>query len=80
MQRSVLRKVPNLPWFVRLVRANMWMKTRVQHWLNDTDRPREVVEAQLYAFFNLGARSTPRLGRFTPEKEPVPTVQEAGQV
>ena len=54
----------------------------VQHWLNDTDRPsnrpREVVGVQLYAFFNLGARSTLRPGRFTPKKDPVPTVQEAG--
>ena len=35
----------------------------------------------LYSFFNLGARwggwSTPRPGRFTPGKEPVPIVQEA---
>jgi hypothetical protein len=36
----------------------------------------------LYSFFNLGTRwggwSTPRAGRFTPGKDPVPIVQEAG--
>ena len=40
------------------------------------------VEVYLYSFFNLGARwgglSTPRPGRFTPGKDPVPIVQEAG--
>jgi len=40
------------------------------------------VEIELYSSFNLGTRwdgwSTPRPGRFTPEKDPVPIVQEAG--
>jgi len=40
--------------------------------------PREGEELYLYSFFNLGARwggwSTPRPGRFTPGKEPVPNV------
>ena len=39
-------------------------------------RPRVGVEVQLYSFFNLGAIaggwSTPRPGRFTPVKGPVP--------
>ena len=37
---------------------------------------------KLYSFFNLDTRcggwSTPRLGRFTPGKDLVPLVQEAG--
>ena len=40
--------------------------------------PRGGVQVQLYSFFNLGARwggwSTPRPGRFTPWKDPVPNV------
>ena len=40
--------------------------------------PIEGVEVELYSFFNLGTRwggwSTPRPGRFTPEKGPVPIV------
>ena len=47
-----------------------------------TTKAREGVEIYLYSFFNLGARwggwSTPRHGRFTPGKDPVPIVQEAG--
>ena len=48
-----------------------------------TVRPRtEGVEVQPYSFFILAARwgewSTPLTGRFTPEKDPVPIVQEAG--
>ena len=39
-------------------------------------------EQRFYSFFNLGARwggwSTPRPGHFTPGKNPVPIVQEAG--
>jgi len=39
-------------------------------------------EVYLYSFFNLGARcggwSTPRPGRFTSRKDPVPIVYEAG--
>jgi hypothetical protein len=49
---------------------------------NRPRRPRGVEEVQLYSFFNLSARwsgrSTPRLGRFTPGKDPVPIVEEAG--
>jgi hypothetical protein len=45
-------------------------------------RPRGGVEVQLYSFCNLGARwggwLTPRPGRFTPGKDPVQIVQEAG--
>jgi hypothetical protein len=41
------------------------------------------VDVSLYSLFNLGARlgesSTRRPGRFTPGKDAVPTVQEAGQ-
>ena len=41
--------------------------------------PRGGVDVQLYSFFNLGARwSTPRPGRFTPGKDSVPIVQDAG--
>ena len=44
--------------------------------------PREGVEVQLYSCCNLGARwggwSTLRPNRFTPGKEPVPILQEAG--
>jgi len=44
--------------------------------------PRGGVQVYLYYFFNLGARrggwSTPRPGRFTPWKEPVALVWEAG--
>ena len=47
-------------------------------------RPKGRVQAELYSFFNLGARwggwSTPRPGRFTPEKDPAPIVQTAGWV
>jgi hypothetical protein len=50
--------------------------------MNRPGRPRGGVEVQLYYFFNLGARwggwSTPHPGRFTPGKDPVPIVQEAG--
>jgi len=41
-------------------------------------------EVQLYFFFDLDARrcgwTTPRPGRFTPGKDPIPIVQEAGCV
>ena len=41
-------------------------------------------EVQLYFFFDLDTRrygwTTPRLGRFTPGKDPIPIVQEAGWV
>ena len=40
------------------------------------------LDVQLYSFYNLGALwggwSRRRLGRFTPSKDPVPIVQEAG--
>jgi hypothetical protein len=40
------------------------------------------VEVELYSFFTSalegGGWSAPRPGRFTPEKDPVPIVQEAG--
>jgi hypothetical protein len=52
--------------------------------MDDTFAPEQVtkakreVEVQLYSFFNLGAGwggwSTPRLGRFTPGKDPVAIV------
>jgi len=45
-------------------------------------RPRKGVKIYLYSFLNLGDRlggwSTLRPGRFTPGKDPVPIVQEAG--
>jgi hypothetical protein len=44
--------------------------------------PRGGVEVKPYSFFNLGAKyggwSTPRPGLFTPGKDPVPIVLEAG--
>ena len=50
--------------------------------LEEATKVQRGVEVQLYSFFNLGARwggwSTPRPGRFTPGKDPVPIVQEAG--
>jgi len=48
------------------------------NWRKSTESPK----SGLYSFFNLGARwgrwSTPRPGRFTRRKDPVPTVLEAG--
>jgi hypothetical protein len=45
-------------------------------------RPRGGGEDHLYSFFNLSASwggwSTPRPGHFTPGKDPVPIVREAG--
>ena len=55
-------------WFIlRNVYQISWLKNR---------------EVQLYTFLGLGAKpdrwSTPRPGRFTPGKIPVPKVQDAG--
>jgi hypothetical protein len=51
---------------------------RVKFTYKRPQRTREGVEIQLYSFFNIGARwggwSTPRPGRFTPGKDPVPIV------
>ena len=45
-------------------------------------RPRGGVQLYIYSFFNFGVSwggwSTPRPGRFTLGKDPVPIVQEAG--
>ena len=55
---------------------------KVKFSLEQGTKAQKGVEVQLYSFFNLGTRwderSTPRPDRFTPEKEPVPIVQEAG--
>jgi hypothetical protein len=54
---------------------------KVNFTLQQATRSRSGVEVLFYSFFNLGARwggwSTPRRGRFTPEKDPVPIVYEA---
>jgi hypothetical protein len=53
-------------------------KVKVKFTLEQATKAQRGVEVYLYSFFNLGARwcgwSTPRPGRFTPGKEPVPAV------
>jgi hypothetical protein len=53
-------------------------KVKVQFTLEQATKAQREVEAQLYSFFNLGARwggwSAPRPGRVTPGKYPVPVV------
>jgi hypothetical protein len=57
------------------------VKVRVKLTLQQAIRPRGGGEAQLYSFFNLGARwggwSTPRPGRFTPGEATRSIVEEA---
>jgi len=58
-------------------------KVKVSSPYNRQLRPTGRVEAQLYSFFNLGARwgwvvnATPR-PLYPPQRDPVPTVREAG--
>jgi hypothetical protein len=53
-------------------------EVKVKVTLLQATKARSGVEVQLYSLFNLGARwsawSTPRHGRFTPGKDPVPIV------
>jgi hypothetical protein len=57
------------------------MKVKVKFTLQQDTNAQRGSRGKLYSFFNLGPRwgwwSTPRRGRFTPEKDPVPIVQEA---
>ena len=59
------------------------IKVKVKVTLEQPAKAQRGMEVQLYSFFNLCARwvmwSTPRLGRFTPTKDPAPIVQEAAQ-
>jgi hypothetical protein len=54
------------------------VKGKVKLTLEQATKAQRRVEVELYSFFNLstrwGGRSTPRLGRFTPGKDPVPIV------
>ena len=58
------------------------VKVKVNFTLEETTKTQRGVEVQLYSFLNIGVRSgewsTPRPGRFTPGKDTVPIVQEAG--
>jgi hypothetical protein len=59
--------------------TQVWGGRRV---LASTSEPRGGVEVELYSFFTLalggGGWSAPCPGHFTPRKDPVPSVQEAG--
>ena len=65
-------------YFLKHTRLNIKVTFILEH---DT-KAQGGVEVYLYSFFNLGTRcggwSTPRPGRFTPGKDSVLTVQEAG--
>jgi len=54
------------------------VKLKVVFTLEQAMKAQRGVEVYLYSFFNLGTRwsgwSTPRSGRFTPGKDPVPIV------
>ena len=57
-------------------------RVKVKFTLEQTTKAQRGSKVQLFSFLNLCARwggcSTPRPGRFTPEKDPVPIVQEGG--
>jgi hypothetical protein len=66
------RKMKNITFFIKVnVKVTLEMATNAQRGSRG-----------IALFFNFGARwgasSTPRPGRFTPRKDPVPIVQEAG--
>jgi hypothetical protein len=62
--------------------TDLRVKVKVKVTPEQATKPREGTEVYLYSIFNLGTKSggwsTPRPGRFTPGKDPLLTVQEAG--
>ena len=58
------------------------LKVKIKFTLEQATNAQRGSRFYIYSFFNLGAKwgrwLMPQPGRFTPGKEPVPTVQEAG--
>jgi len=67
---------------IRTITMIFTYKVKVKFTLEQAMKAHRGGEVYLYSFFNLGARwggwSTPRPGRSTPGKDPVPNVYEAG--
>jgi hypothetical protein len=65
-----------------IVKVKVKVKVMVKFTLAQATKNHSAVEALLYSFLHLGARwggwSTPRPGRFTPGKDLVPILEEAG--
>jgi hypothetical protein len=67
---------------VRHTHTHIHIYIKVKFILGQATKARRGSRGKLYSIFNLGARwggwPTPRLGRFTSGKDPVPIVYKAG--